>query len=107
MTDLQEYHFLHNQLGWVKCENCGKKIECTSANNAHILPKHTFKSVEYVITNHLYLCVECHTQFDANWWQASRMNVWPLAQSRFKKFEHLVKESNNFILELFKLYNKK
>lgn len=54
-----------------KCEECGKALPKTSwmkiATVAHILPKrkeHGYPSVALHPINKMYLCIDCHTNFD-------------------------------------------
>jgi predicted restriction endonuclease len=102
MKELEEYHFLHNQLKWAKCEECGNNIKLdTRTNNAHILPKHQFKSVSTNIHNHLYLCFFCHNKYDKSWEDAQSMSVFSLAKKRFKKFENEIEENNRQELQFF------
>lgn len=98
---LEEYHFFHNQLGWVKCENCNASVKCGRTANAHILPKAIFKSVSTNIHNHLYLCFYCHSQFDKSWETATKMNVFSLAIERFNKFKDEITETERNELEYF------
>jgi 5-methylcytosine-specific restriction endonuclease McrA len=84
------------------CENCHKKIsKPTRWNVAHILPKSIFKSVRSLSLNSIYLCRDCHGQFDSSFTNAQKMKVWITAKKRVGQFIHIVKEKHK-ILEQYK-----
>jgi len=100
--ELEQYYFLHNQLGWVRCENCNQSVKAARVSNAHILPKGIFKSVSTNIHNHMYLCFSCHSQFDSNWEIAYSMFVFKKAKERYEKFKQYVTETSHPVLQYFK-----
>lgn len=103
--EIDEYHFLHNQLKWVKCEECGCNVKCGRSANAHILPKTIFKNVATNIHNHMYLCLRCHSNFDKSWEDAQKMSVFSLAIKRYNKFKNDILEDHRQELNYFE-YNK-
>lgn len=87
------------------CMNCGMAAfwllqpeyeKIWRACQAHILPKRKtqFPSVARHPLNHLvlfpvwggHLC-GCHDEFDSSWFNATTMDVWPMAVLKFKQFE--------------------
>lgn len=81
-----------------KCENCKGKIITTaawppSAAVCHILPKRSFKSVQFHPLNRWFGDIMCHTDYDQKGWdRAVKMNVWPIVVSRFQKFMDLIED---------------
>ena len=83
---------------WV-CENCGEPISAVDekaryAAQAHILPKHLFRSVQTHQSNRLHLgnyygC-NCHDRYDFSFENAIKMPVFPLALERFVLFAPLI-----------------
>lgn len=83
-----------------KCEECGEPISTSDTDGligaqAHILPKSPnsgFPSVAVVLENHMTLGARCgcHRKFDKNWLSAQKMDIWPKAVDRFRKFMHLI-----------------
>jgi hypothetical protein len=71
-----------------KCENCGDPLIkfapwAAKAYVAHILPKRHFKSVRLHPMNRIFLCLQCHGDYDNRGWiKAISMPVWPLAFKR-------------------------
>lgn len=100
--------FFKEQIAKVSiCENCGFVINNPGAKNvAHIIPKETFKSVQFNDDNILRLCSSldrvhekgCHDIYDSSWTNAKSMKCWRLAVERFNKFKHLIKEKSITIL---------
>lgn len=74
------------------CENCGDYLNpylgwTARAYVAHIVPKRFFKSVMCHPNNRVFLCIDCHTNFDNGLSsEAVKMKMWPIAVSRFKTF---------------------
>jgi hypothetical protein len=104
------------------CMNCGMAAfwllqpeyeKIWRACQAHILPKRKtqFPSVARHPLNHLvlfpvwggHLC-GCHDEFDSSWFNATTMDVWPMAVLRFKQFEANIdpKERYRIPEQLFK-----
>jgi 5-methylcytosine-specific restriction endonuclease McrA len=82
-----------------KCQNCQVWIhQLTTTNIAHILPKAIFKEVGDNIMNSMYLCNDCHSEFDSSWEKAVKMPVWSRALNRFNKIKHLVKNKYHPII---------
>lgn len=70
------------------CINCGKRstkenIRFWKWGIAHILPKSTFKSIRTHFKNCMELCIDCHTVYDSNWENASKMKVFITAKKIF------------------------
>lgn len=87
-----------------ECENCGeslaylKRSSMKKAIIAHILPKrekYGFPEVATHPQNRLFLCGDCHTNFDNKGEDfAVNMKAFPLILERFKEFKHLISEAN-------------
>jgi hypothetical protein len=86
--DLDEWFHLQISNMPSKCENCGEaliKFAPWAAKSyvAHILPKRYFKSVRLHVMNRIFLCLQCHGDYDNRGWsKAMTMPVWPLAFER-------------------------
>lgn len=91
------------------CENCGEYLNQyapwgAKAYIAHIVPKRNFKSVMLHPLNRLFLCVQCHTNYD-NWPSAKivKMKIYPIAVERMlcfiqqTQFEELSSLPEHFI----------
>lgn len=79
------------------CENCGNLIIPIAGMTkrsyiAHIVPKSKVKSVATHEDNRLFLCLQCHTDFDGRQDKAAKMPVVKLAKERLKNFIHLIPE---------------
>jgi hypothetical protein len=79
-----------------ECENCSAYLSPYNVIGqrsyiAHIVPKRYFESVMVHPSNRLFLCVDCHANFD-NWLnkEVMQMRCWPIAASRFEKFKDLI-----------------
>lgn len=90
--------WFNNQISMMpkECENCGAYLNhyapwSARAYIAHIVPKRHFESVMVHPLNRLFLCVDCHTNFD-NWLnkEVIKMRCWSIAVSRFEKFKSLI-----------------
>lgn len=105
-SDLVEYFKYH--IDFIKKNEC-RCMECNATlknvvsawNIAHILPKSNFKSVRSVKENCIYLCRNCHGQFDSSFTNAKKMKVWNHAKKIALSLLHLVKEKHK-ILEQYK-----
>jgi hypothetical protein len=86
-----------------KCANCGCTINSNYNphwNIAHILPKHTYKSVMAEELNWIPLCSSkdridgksCHNDFDANISSIADMPCFIIAKEKFNKFKSKVAE---------------
>ena len=86
------------------CENCGDSLEYLKNSKmrkaiiAHILPKRPvggFPNVSTHPKNKLFLCLDCHTDFDNKGADfATKMNCFDLMCERFMEFENLLSESD-------------
>lgn len=82
-----------------KCENCGCKITTPAGMTkrvhvAHIVPKKNVKSVQTHELNRLFLCWQCHSEFDAKVGnEQSMMNIATVAKERFETFKHLIPDN--------------
>jgi len=78
------------------CENCKQPIRLPAdltkrAAIAHIIPKRLIKSVATHELNRVFLCLNCHQNFDNKGNDhASSMPVAIIAKQRFKEFRHLI-----------------
>ena len=76
------------------CEECGVSLRASKAINprsvvAHILPKRKscFPSVATNSDNRLFLCVNCHSDYDNKGWEhVAQMKVFELAKQRLALF---------------------
>lgn len=82
-----------------ECENCTTYLNpyapwSSRAYIAHIVPKRHLESVATHPLNRLFLCIDCHTNFD-NWLnkEVTNMRCWPIALSRYNQFKHLIIEA--------------
>lgn len=84
--DLQEWFSMQISLCYKYCECCGTPIySATKVNIAHILPKrdNMFPEVKTHPLNAIYLCWDCHTNFDNQGSSfAVKMPCLPKMQSR-------------------------
>lgn len=85
-----------------KCENCPNDIRYWKQVDprrlvAHILPKRPvggFPTVAIHPKNRLFLCPDCHTNFDNKGEDfAVNMEALPIIIERFQEFKHLLTES--------------
>jgi hypothetical protein len=74
------------------CENCDEPLNHyalwgAKAYVAHIVAKRLFKSVKMHPLNRVFLCIQCHTNYD-NWSEAkvSKMRVIQLCIERYEQF---------------------
>lgn len=93
------------------CEECGISLRASKAINprsviAHILPKRKscFPSVATNSDNRLFLCVNCHSDYDNKGWEyVATMNVFELAKERLALFVDCLTEFEKQKLpEIFK-----
>jgi hypothetical protein len=78
------------------CENCSAPLIlfapwAAKAYIAHIVPKRNFESVMIHPLNRVYLCGQCHTNFD-NWGsdKVKLMPVMVIAIERFMQFKNTI-----------------
>lgn len=86
------------------CENCGDSLDYLKRSRmrksiiAHILPKRPVGGFSKVAThpkNKLFLCLDCHTDFDNKGAEfATTMNCFELMCERFLEFENELSESD-------------
>lgn len=76
-----------------ECENCGEYLNPYNvigkhAYIAHIVPKRHIESVAVHPLNRMFLCVDCHSNYD-NWLNKDIVNMqcWPVAIKRFNLFK--------------------
>ena len=93
------------------CEECGVSLRASKAINpraviAHILPKRKscFPSVATHSDNRLFLCVNCHSDYDNKGWQhVAQMKVFSLAKERLSLFvDKLTEYELSKLPEIFK-----
>ena len=86
-----------------RCENCNASLKWQKMNNyksiiAHILPKRKvggFPSVATHPKNRVFLCLECHGNFDNKGAEyATKMNCFDVICERFMEFESLLSEAD-------------
>lgn len=77
-----------------ECENCNAYLNpyapwSARAYIAHIVPKRYFESVMVHPMNRLFLCIDCHSNYD-NWLskEVEQMRCWSIAVGRFKLFKN-------------------
>lgn len=81
------------------CENCDSflnhgAIWGPQSYVAHIIPKKLFESVMVHPMNRLFLCIDCHTNYDRSTSdEIVKMKYWPLAIERFNSFKNLIDPS--------------
>ena len=93
------------------CEECGVSLRASKAINprsviAHILPKRKscFPSVATHSDNRLFLCVNCHSDYDnKGWGYIAQMKVFSLAKERLSLFvDKLTEYEREKLPEIFK-----
>lgn len=106
-TELNEFFIRHlSNKKYIICEECGRRVfSPTRANIAHILPKQIFKSVETNNNNFLYLCLECHGNFDSSWKKAATMFCWSKALVKYNLFKNEVQEYHRILNYFNNEYN--
>ena len=82
------------------CEECGAPIpkEYYRHATAHIFPKSIYESVSSNYFNKLFLGAGCgcHSRFDSNIENASKMKVWNKAVTLYLQFKPLIKEKHKY-----------
>lgn len=78
------------------CENCGDYLNpyapwSARAYIAHIVPKRHFESVMVHPLNRIFLCIDCHANYD-NWLSkdVELMKCWPIVVNRFNSFKSMI-----------------
>lgn len=93
------------------CEECGVSLRASKAINprsiiAHILPKRKscFPSVATHSDNRLFLCVDCHSNYDNKGWEyVATMKIFNLVKERLALFVDCLTEFElNKLPEIFK-----
>lgn len=93
------------------CEECGVSLRASKAINpraviAHILPKRKscFPSVATHSDNRLFLCVNCHSDYDNKGWEhVAQMKVFSLAKERLSLFvDNLTDYERERLPDIFK-----
>lgn len=93
------------------CENCGVNLRESKIINprtivAHILPKNEkgFPSVRSHPQNRLFLCKDCHSDYDNKGWEhVAQMKVFSLAKERLSLFyNELTEYEKSKLPEIFK-----
>lgn len=96
------------------CENCGDYLNPyapwgAKAYIAHIVPKRHFKSVRTHPVNRVFLCIQCHTNFDN--WPERKVMLMPVFQTvceRYSVFADLIPEDEQrYLPEYFKILIEK
>ncbi len=91
-----------------QCENCDEPLNRYApwgarAYVAHIVEKRNFKSVKLHPLNRIFLCIQCHTNYD-NWGKdkVMCMPVFNVAIERFKLFADKISSNEyNYLPEYF------
>lgn len=87
-----------------RCQNCGESIanDLNSKDTwiwrrvlAHVVQKSKYDSVKTHPLNILFLCWQCHSDFDSSWDKARKMNIWGLAIVKAKKLLPLITEATS------------
>lgn len=96
-----------------ECENCGTYLSPYNAIGqrsyiAHIVPKRNIESVAVHPLNRMFLCVDCHTNYD-NWLNKDIVNMkcWPTAIARFNQFKQNIEiHEYKYLRDCFKEHMK-
>ena len=89
------------------CEECGCKLIGDVSEVAHRLPKSTFKSVQCLDDNVLYLCSwksggkNCHSLYDGSNEQLQSLNIFLVEKNKIQELLKTVTENINY-----KLYDR-
>ena len=71
------------------CENCGKRLFGNVSEIAHILSKSLHPNLATNDKNVIYLCQDCHTEFDKSYSNRKNMKCYPKALENY----NLIKEN--------------
>lgn len=79
------------------CKECKGKLIGTYSEVCHILPKSYFKSIAKEDSNIIYLCQECHTNYD-NWSndKIKEMNIFEEISNSFEQLRDKIEEKINY-----------
>lgn len=72
------------------CVECGTRLQGNGSEIAHILSKSTNPEVSTDPRNIIPLCLSCHTQFDSNLENRSKMKCFPQTVSQYLTFKDSV-----------------
>lgn len=75
--------------GW-RCINCRSILKGNSSNIAHILAKSTNPELATNDLNIMFLCENCHTKFDSNLENRSKMPCFENSVKRYEIIKHLI-----------------
>lgn len=101
---LPEFFQKHIEIAKTKCcEECGAKLKGDVSEVAHRLPKSTFKSVQCLDDNVVYLCGMyssnmCHSKYDGTNEQLQSLNVFSAEKEIIKELLEKVIEKYNWKL---------
>ena len=107
---LPEFFQRHIEIAKTKCcANCGEKLKGDVSEVAHRLPKSTFKSIQCLDDNVVYLCSwnssnNCHGLYDGSNEQLQSLNIFSAEKEIIKELLEKVTEKYNWkILERWKI----
>ena len=104
---LPEFFQKHIEIAKTKCcEECGVKLKGHVSEIAHRLPKSTFKSIQCLDDNVVYLCGMysnnmCHSKYDGTNEQLQSLNIFSAEKEIIKELLEKVTETINY-----KLYDR-
>jgi hypothetical protein len=106
--ELDNWYLFQISIMPCRCENCNEPLNRwapwgAKSYVAHIVEKRNFKSVQVHPLNRLFLCIQCHTNYD-NWGKdkVMQMAVFDVAIERFKVFANKIPHSEyDFLPEYF------
>lgn len=104
---LPEFFKKHIEIARGKCcEECGERLRGDVSEIAHRLPKSTFKSIQCLDNNVVYLCSykssnNCHSKYDGTNEQLQSLNIFLAEKEIIKELLEKVTETVNY-----KLYDR-
>lgn len=107
---LPEFFQKHIEIAKGKCcANCVEKLRGEVSEIAHRLPKSTFKSIQCLDDNVVYLCGmyssnQCHSKYDGTNEQLQSLNIFVEERLKVEELLEQVTEKYNYkILERWKI----
>lgn len=107
-SDLRSKFFMKHvtriQNNSIKCLECNGNLSNGVANVCHILSKTHYPEVEFKDNNIIYLCWECHADFDELVTERERFKSFPIVLKHFEKLIPYLEDSKrtNELNYLFK-----
>lgn len=99
MSKLSEFFQKHIGIirkGRLKCIECQSNLQGTYSEVCHIISKGDKYNPEVACEddNIIYLCPNCHNQFDRTLRHRSEMSCFKHSVAQFKKIQHLILKTN-------------